>query len=85
MCKASATTLRRRRRRRIEAASAAAPDSECASCGVPVSMRAGQWQEARCGNGGPLHCSACWGDYDGALPPDVPRSVPGWWLASHWQ
>lgn len=71
--------LKRNRRRRIAAAELLEVDAVCASCGVPVASSAGPWQQRRKEEGGPLHCPACWGDYESELPACTPAAVARWW------
>jgi len=71
--------LKRQRKRRAAAAADAELDAVCASCGVAVGSAAGSWQEQRHVQGGPLHCVACWGDYESELPPNTPPARAGWW------
>mmetsp|Transcript_25524 Transcript_25524/g.64891 ORF Transcript_25524/g.64891 Transcript_25524/m.64891 type:complete len:364 (+) Transcript_25524:104-1195(+) len=71
--------LKRNRRRRAAAAAEAEPDASCASCGLPCSSLAGLWQTKRKEDDGPLHCAACWGDYEDVLPPNLPAARARWW------
>lgn len=73
--------LKRNRLKRAAAAANAATDAICASCGIPCYSAAGAWQKKRHATGGPLHCAACWGDYDATLPETLPAAKPNWWHA----
>ena len=77
----SSSKLRLRRQQRAEAAAIAVSDALCASCGAPTSTQAGKWQLVRHTKGGPLHCAACWGDYEGELPATTPPTIHAWWYS----